>query len=167
MNLKTRKYVLFGVLTAISIALDQWTKVLARAKLRHHEAHVVIKKFFTLSYSENRGVAFGILGGLPPFVLTLVAVVAFGLVVHYLYKSEDRHTRMHVALGLVGGGAIGNLIDRVLYQRVTDFIVFDLGFPPFHPWPAFNIADAVLVIGVALMGVDMLLAPKPAKVKDR
>jgi signal peptidase II len=71
---------------------------------------------------------------------------------------------MHAALGLVGGGAIGNLIDRILYGRVTDFIVWHYKG---HEWPAFNIADAALVVGVGLMGLDMLLAPKPAAVKDR
>jgi signal peptidase II len=97
-------------------------------------------------------------------LLTLVAIVAFVLVLHYLRKTEAKHTRMHAALGLVGGGAIGNLIDRILYGRVTDFIVWHYKG---HEWPAFNVADAALVVGVALMGLDMLLAPKPAAVKDR
>jgi signal peptidase II len=60
-----------------------------------------------------------------------------------------------VALGLVGGGAIGNLIDRIALGGVTDFLVFDLGFWPFNPWPAFNIADAALVVGVGLMAIDL------------
>jgi signal peptidase II len=60
---------------------------------------------------------------------------------------------MHVALGLVGGGAIGNLVDRIQYGRVTDFIVW---YYRSHEWPAFNIADAGLVVGVGLMVLDML-----------
>jgi signal peptidase II len=166
MNLERRKYVIFGVLGALSLILDQWTKVLAREKLRGHEMVVVVKGFFNLRYSENTGVAFGMFQTLPGgrFLLTLVAVVAFVLVLHYLRKTEAKHTRMHAALGLVGGGAIGNLIDRILYGRVTDFIVWHYKG---HEWPAFNIADAALVVGVALMGLDMLLAPKPAAVKDR
>jgi len=166
MNLERRKYVIFGVLGALSLILDQWTKVLAREKLRGHEMVTVVKGFFNLRYSENTGVAFGMFQTLPGgrILLTLVAVVAFVLVLHYLRKTEANHTRMHAALGLVGGGAIGNLIDRIMFGRVTDFIVWHWKG---HEWPAFNVADAALVVGVALMGLDMLLAPKPAAVKDR
>lgn len=168
MNLERRKYVIFGVLGALTIALDQWTKVLARDKLRPlgHQAKVVIDGFFNLRYSENTGVAFGMFQTLPGgrFLLTLVALFAFGLVIHYLRKTEATHTRMHAALGLVGGGAIGNLIDRIMYGKVTDFIVWHVKQ---HEWPAFNIADAALVVGVGLMALDMLLAPKPAAVKER
>jgi signal peptidase II len=166
MNLERRKYVLFGVLGALSLVLDQWTKVLARQKLRGHEMVTVVKGFFNLRYSENTGVAFGMFQTLPGgrILLTLVALVAFGLVLHYLRKTDAKHTRMHAALGLVGGGAIGNLIDRIAFGRVTDFIVWHYKG---HEWPAFNIADAALVVGVGLMGLDMLLAPKPAAVKDR
>ena len=166
MNLERRKYVLFGVLGGLSLALDQWTKVLAREKLRLHDTVVVVKGFFNLRYSENTGVAFGMFQTLPGgrILLTLVAVIAFVLVLHYLRKTEPTHTRMHAALGLVGGGAIGNLVDRIAFGKVTDFIVWHYKG---HEWPAFNIADAALVVGVALMGLDMLLAPKPAAVKDR
>jgi signal peptidase II len=161
MTLERRKYVIFGVLSALTIALDQWTKVLARQSLKPlgHQAKVVIQGFFNLRYSENTGVAFGMFQTLPGgrILLTLVAVLAFGLVLHYLRRTEATHTRMHVALGLVGGGAIGNLIDRIAFGRVTDFIVWHYKE---HEWPAFNIADAALVVGVALMGLDMLLQPK-------
>jgi len=163
MSPEKRKYVIFGVLGAVSIALDQWTKVLAREVLRPlgpFNPKVVIDGFFKLRYSENPGVAFGMLqqmsGGRA--VLTLMAVGAFALVLFYLRKTEPGATRLHVALGLVGGGAIGNLIDRVSYGRVTDFIVWHVKD---HEWPAFNIADAALCIGVGLMVLDMILT-KPA-----
>ena len=159
----TRKYVLFGVFAVVSILLDQWTKILARNTLRPlgpHNPKVVIEGFFKLRYSENPGVAFGMFqemtGG--RLVLTLMAVGAFALVIYYLRKTDAHATRLHVALGLVGGGAIGNLIDRVAYGRVTDFIVWHVKD---HEWPAFNIADAALCIGVALMVIDMM-KPRPA-----
>jgi signal peptidase II len=181
MTIRTRKYVIFAVFAFVSVFLDQWTKVLARQQLRpagwRYEcgesvwgeaprARVVIDGFFNLRYSENCGVAFGMLQKLPTGVgrtlLTLVALGALVLVLYYLRKSEDRHLRMHVALGLVGGGALGNLIDRILFGKVSDFIVWHYHH---HEWPAFNIADAALVVGVGLMALDMLLAPKaePAK----
>lgn len=158
-----RKYVLFGVFAAVSIALDQWTKVLARDVLRPlgpYKPKVVIDGFFKLRYSENPGVAFGMLQSMSGgrIVLTLMAIAAFALVIFYLRKTEAGATRLQVALGLVGGGAIGNLIDRVAYGRVTDFIVWHVKD---HEWPAFNIADAALCIGVALMVIDMM-KPRPA-----
>jgi signal peptidase II len=160
----TRKYLLFGIFAALSMGLDQWTKIMARESLRPlgpYNPKVVIDGFFKLRYSENPGVAFGMLQDLSSgrIVLTLMAVGAFALVLFYLRKTEARATRLHVALGLVGGGAIGNLIDRVAYGRVTDFIVWHVKD---HEWPAFNVADAALCIGVALMVIDMLKAKRPA-----
>jgi signal peptidase II len=162
-NQTARKYIVFGIFAVVSIALDQWTKALARDMLRPlgpFQPKVVVPGFFNLRYSENPGVAFGMLqqmaGG--RLVLTLMAVAAFALVLFYLRKTDVGATRLHVALGLVGGGAIGNLLDRVSYGRVTDFIVWHVKD---HEWPAFNVADAALCIGVGLMVLDML-RPKPA-----
>ncbi len=156
------KYILFSVLGIITIVLDQWTKILARTHLRSlpfGEKKTVIDGFFDLRYSENPGVAFGMFQNLQGgrIILTVIAFFALGMVVVYLHKSDDHHTRLHCALGLIGGGAIGNLIDRIAYGRVTDFIVWR--YKSFE-WPAFNIADAALVIGVGLMIIDVLRAPK-------
>jgi signal peptidase II len=160
----SRKYLWFGVFAVVSIVLDQWTKVMARETLKPLGAYhpkVVIDGFFNLRYSENPGVAFGMLQQLPGgrLLLTLMAVAAFGLVIAYLRKTDPAATRLHVALGLVGGGAIGNLIDRIKFGRVTDFIVWHIKG---HEWPAFNIADAALCIGVGLMLLDMIRAKPQA-----
>jgi signal peptidase II len=92
--------------------------------------------------------------------LTVLAVGAFLLVLYYLRKTPVENTRLHIALGLVGGGAIGNLIDRVVFGKVTDFIVWKVGV---HEWPAFNIADAALCVGVGLMVLDMFLSSRAAR----
>jgi signal peptidase II len=154
-----RKYLLFTVFAVISLILDQWTKVLARQHLRGHGVKVVVPNYFDLRYAENPGVAFSMLQEVPGgrVLLTLLAIAAFVLVVIYLRRTPNESTRLHVALGLVGGGAIGNLIDRVLYARVTDFIVWKYYE---HDWPVFNIADAALCIGVGLMVLDMFLTRK-------
>jgi signal peptidase II len=157
-----RKYLLFGVFAAISLVLDQWTKIMAREHLRPRgpfNPKVVVPNFFDLRYAENPGVAFSMLQEIPGgrVLLTLLAVAAFVLVILYLRKTPNESTRLHVALGLVGGGAIGNLIDRVLYARVTDFIVWKYYR---HEWPVFNVADAALCIGVGLMILDMWLTRK-------
>jgi signal peptidase II len=159
----SRKYVLFGVFLALSLGLDQWTKALARTHLRPlgpWNPKVVIEGFFNLRYSENPGVAFGMLQQMPggKFVLTALAIAAIVLVVMYLRRTDPDATRLHVALGLVGGGALGNVIDRISYGRVTDFIVWHVKA---HEWPTFNVADAALCIGVALMMLDMI-ATRPS-----
>jgi signal peptidase II len=157
-----RKYILFSVLGALTILLDQWSKIWARTNLqplRFGEKKVVIEGYFDMRYSENPGVAFGMFQNLQGgrVILTLVALFALVMVVLYLRKTDDKHTRLHAALGLIGGGAIGNLIDRIAFGKVTDFIVWRYKQ---NEWPAFNIADAALVVGVGLMVLDMLLAPK-------
>ena len=167
---KTRN-ILFGVSAVVSLVLDQWTKVLARRHLMPlgpWKSKVIVANYFDLRYSENTGVAFGMFQKLPGgrIWLTLVALAALLLVGYYLIRSNPRQSRLHLALGLVGGGAIGNLVDRIAFGRVTDFIVWKVGT---HEWPAFNIADAALVVGVALMALDMLLdkrgqsAPAPGQ----
>jgi len=158
-TLSTKKRnLLFGISAVVSLVLDQWTKVLARTHLQPlglWKSKVVVPDYFDLRYSENTGVAFGMFQKLAGgrVWLTLVALAALSLVGYYLIRSHPRQSRLHLALGLVGGGAIGNLIDRIAFGAVTDFIVWKVGT---HEWPAFNIADAALVVGVALMAIDML-----------
>ena len=158
----SRKYVLFSVFLALSLGLDQWTKALARTHLRPlgpFKPKVVIDGFFNLRYSENPGVAFGMLQQMPggKFVLTALAIAAIVLVIMYLRRTDPEASRLHVALGLVGGGALGNVIDRISYGRVTDFIVWHVKS---HEWPTFNVADAALCVGVGLMMLDMI-RPRP------
>jgi signal peptidase II len=151
--------ILFTVTAAVSLFLDQWTKVLARTHLkplRWGETITIVNGYFDLRYSENTGVAFGMLQQLPGgrILLSVMALAALGLVFHYLRRTDPRQTRLHLALGLVGGGAVGNLFDRIAFGRVSDFIVWHYHG---HEWPAFNIADAALVVGVCLMALDMML----------
>jgi len=172
-----KRNLLFGISAVLSLVLDQWTKILARADLKPlgpWKSKVIVPDYFDLRYSENTGVAFGMFQKLPGgrIWLTLVALAALSLVGYYLIRSHPRQSRLHLALGLVGGGAIGNLIDRIAFGSVTDFIVWKVGT---HEWPAFNIADAALVVGVVLMALDMLLdkrgnaaeAPGPASGGER
>jgi signal peptidase II len=159
-----RKYFLFGIFAALSLVLDQWTKVLARQYLRPRgpmNPKVIVQNYFDLRYAENPGVAFSMFQDLPGgrVLLTVLAVAAFAMVIAYLRRTAIEAPRLHVALGLIGGGAIGNLVDRVVFGRVTDFIVWKKGNVE---WPAFNIADAALCIGVGLMLLDMFLTRKEA-----
>lgn len=153
----SRRYALFGILATVALVLDQWTKMMARADLKPagpFHPKVIIENYFMLRYSENPGVAFGMLQSLSGgrIVLTVLAVAALLMVLAYLRQTDARATRVHAALGLIGGGAVGNLVDRAMYGRVTDFIVWHVHE---HEWPAFNIADAALCIGVGLLALDV------------
>jgi signal peptidase II len=150
------------VFAVVSLLLDQWTKVMARDVLRPRgpfNPKVVVQGYFDLRYAENPGVAFSMFQDLPGgrVLLTLLAVIALVVVIAYLRKTPPEATRVHVALGLVGGGAIGNLVDRVMYGKVTDFIVWKKGI---HEWPAFNVADAALCVGVGLILLDWIIASR-------
>jgi signal peptidase II len=154
------KYALFGIFGVTSLILDQITKVWARGALGPEfsgTVQQVIEGKLYFRFALNRGVAFSMFRDLAGgrWILTIVAFAAFFLVLHYLRKTEVGQTRLHVALGLVGGGALGNLADRIIYGAVTDFVIVDLDVWPLDPWPAFNVADAALVVGVGLMALDM------------
>lgn len=147
------------VLLAITLVADQVSKQLLLGFLLKAGAIVtVIDGFFRLVIVWNRGVSFGLLGGdqaLPPWVLSAVAIaVCVGLFI-WLRRTDQRLTGW--GIGLVIGGAIGNVIDRARWGAVFDFADFHIG--QWH-WPAFNIADAAIVVGVGLMLIDSLLGEK-------
>ena len=147
---RSRTYAFLLVAAGAVVALDQITKSLALSALRDGPIDV-IEGALTLNLTFNPGGAFGILQGLPGFFLvaTLVVIV---LILVWAHKLEDQ--RWSVPLGLVLGGGIGNVIDRIVRDtdgRVVDFI--DL-----HWWPVFNLADASIVVGI---GIILLLSSRP------
>jgi signal peptidase II len=147
------------VLLAITLVADQVSKQLLLGFLLKAGAIVtVIDGFFRLVVVWNRGVSFGLLGGdqaQPPWVLSAVAIaVCIGLFI-WLRRTDQPLTGW--GIGLVMGGAIGNVIDRARWGAVFDFADFHIG--QWH-WPAFNIADAAIVVGVGLMLIDSLLGEK-------
>jgi len=137
--------------------VDQLVKAAVRPRLDLFESYAVIPGFFNLTRIHNTGAAFGMLNGVEfPFkavVLALLQTAALiGLTVYVaMLAPEQRLTR--AGLSFVIGGAIGNLIDRILFGYVLDF--FDFYSGGWHFW-AFNVADAAINIGVALMILDML-----------
>jgi signal peptidase II len=138
------------------IVLDQWTKWLVEVHLPHHTTQPVIPGFFNLTHVRNTGVAFGLFasdgpGGGAGWLLTglgLGALVAVGL---YFWFTPSRDRILLVALALVVGGAVGNLMDRVTSGAVTDFLDVYVGL---HHWPSFNVADSAISIGIVLMAID-------------
>jgi signal peptidase II len=136
-----RAWCLAGALAALVLALDQAAKAAIEAHLVIGE-HVDVLGPLGLTLSHNAGVAFGLAGGAgaPLIAITLVAL---GVVV-YLFARNPARPWMWVATGLLAGGAIGNLVDRVRADAVTDFV--DL-----PPWPPFNLADVAITAGVLLL----------------
>lgn len=143
------RYVLFSILTVFSVACDQGTKIWARSALATHSSSV-IEGYFDFHLAQNTGAAFSMLrdAAAGRWILTGVGVLMLGLLFVWLRRAVHENTLAVVALGLIAGGAIGNLIDRVAFGSVTDFIYWHTRT---FSWPVFNIADVVLVIGVGLM----------------
>jgi signal peptidase II len=150
-----------GLLVAIAVAvLDQLTKHILKAVLSDRITIEVVPGFFDLVMVWNRGVSFGFLGGsggaVPPWVLSSISVAISIVLFLWLRRAVLRWTA--VAIGLVIGGAVGNVIDRALWGAVFDFADFHLG--DLH-WPAFNVADSAIVLGVAALLVESVLRPRP------
>lgn len=146
-------------LSAATLVVDQASKELVLRYLVKAGASVpIVENLFDFVMVWNRGVSFGMLGGdraLPPWVLSAVAVaVCVGLFV-WLRRNERKFTGW--GIGLVMGGAIGNVIDRARWGAVFDFADFHVG--QWH-WPAFNVADLAIVVGVGLMLLDSLVGDK-------
>ncbi|HSF42162.1 MAG TPA: signal peptidase II [Thermoanaerobaculia bacterium] len=151
MELGKLRYLLisFGVM-----ALDQWTKWLVEIRLPHHAAETVIPGFLNLTHVRNTGVAFGLFasdGHGTNWTLTILGLVALTAVGVYFWLAPSKDRWLLVALALVVGGAVGNLIDRVASGAVTDFIDVYVGG---HHWPSFNVADSAISIGIVLMAID-------------
>lgn len=146
------------ILTAVTVVvLDQITKALVRPRLALHESVEVIPDLLNLTRVHNTGAAFGMLNAADfPYktaLLTVVALAAFCAVAWYALTVplHDRLARLGVACVL--GGAVGNLIDRTMTGYVLDFV--DFYWQGWHFW-AFNVADAAITVGVALMILDIL-----------
>ncbi|MEJ2691005.1 MAG: signal peptidase II [Deltaproteobacteria bacterium] len=143
------------------VALDQLTKLWVVSSFHLYESREVIPGFFHLTYLTNTGAAFGFLAGkqnaLRQVFFVGIAVAAL-LAMAYFYRTlKDRSMLYTVAIGLICGGAVGNLIDRLRLSSVMDFLDFFIG--RYH-WPAFNVADSAITTGVVLFLLASLLEGK-------
>lgn len=145
-------------LSLVVVALDQLSKQLIESSLMVYET-IPVLPFFNLTLAYNEGAAFSFLseqGGWQRWFFALVAAVVVSVLVVWLSRLQ-RERLLAVSLSLVIGGAVGNLLDRVLIGHVIDFLDF---FYQSHHWPAFNVADMAISIGVVLMFVDALVGRK-------
>lgn len=153
-----KKYVSLAMITPVIIALDQFTKYLVVQRFRLGETIPVLSGFFNFTYIRNTGAAFGIFAQshpsfrIPFFVA--VPLIALGAIGYIFKKIHGSDLKLSSALSLVIGGAIGNLIDRVQLGYVVDFLDFHWSYQ--YHFPAFNIADSAICVGVGILMLDLL-----------
>ena len=156
MNKKT-KYNLIGLaMVGLLIALDQWTKALAVKYLMNQQPFVIWDGVFELHYLENRGAAFGILQGQKVIFLICTVLVLAVLAFYYNRMPLEKKYQPLRAVGvLLGAGAVGNLIDRMVQSYVVDFLYFKL-----IDFPIFNVADCYVTAGAILLAILILFVYK-------
>jgi len=148
-------------LSALVIGLDQMTKWLIEKNFAEYE-FISISSFFNLGLIYNKGAAFSLLAqqnGWQRWLFIILAIGISGLLIHWIKQLKAHETFVAISLSLILGGAIGNLIDRILYGKVIDFL--DIHLMGYH-WPAFNIADSAITLGVILILYDAFFGQKNA-----
>lgn len=150
-------YLIFIIMALVLIALDQVTKSLVNSYIVLHQSIPIIDGFFNLVHVRNPGAAFGFLARAPEYFRSVffiaVTIGAVIMILYFLKKNEVRDNVLVLALSLIFGGALGNLIDRIRFGEVVDFL--DV-YVSTHHWPAFNVADSAISIGAVLLLVSMI-----------
>ncbi len=136
------------IVALIGIVFDQITKIIIKSNLRLYENITIIPKFFSLRYVENTGAAFSILES-GTYLLIIISFLVLFYLIYYLNKEKNNLDNITIlTLGMIMSGIVGNLIDRVLYNKVVDFLSFNIF--GYH-FPVFNVADSLIVIGVIIL----------------
>ena len=150
---------LFSAITIIGLVVDQITKIYIDRSMRLFESIPVVENFFNLTYVRNKGAAFSFLANaswrLPFFIC--VSVIAALVILVAFRKLRDDQRLAQLSLAMIFSGAVGNLIDRLRLGEVIDFL--DAHWYGYH-WPAFNVADSLICVGVFLLAIDMLREDK-------
>jgi signal peptidase II len=153
-----KKYWILLIICFCVILGDQWTKHIVQQRLPLYHSIEVIGGFFNLTHVRNTGGAFGVFGGersgLGSFLFVAVSLIAIGIILYLFIKAKESEKTLALSFSLVLSGAMGNLVDRLRYGEVIDF--FDFHFRSYH-WPAFNIADAAICVGIGLMALELLI----------
>ena len=146
------QWVVLALVAGAAIVADQLTKQVVGRTLELGDSVDIVGPF-SIHHVQNSGIAFGLFGSRTEIVIAVTGI-AVGAMLVFFARSGRRHPVLPVALGLVLGGSIANLIDRVRLGHVTDFL--DL-----VAWPAFNLADTFIVVGVAILFGTLVLAERP------
>lgn len=147
------KLVYLLLTTAFLVAADQITKIYVQSKFYLGESITVIDGFFNFTYVQNPGAAFGFLATSPAIFrdnfFLIIPPIAMGIIIYFLKTVKSSDKIQILALSLVFGGALGNYIDRLRVGYVIDFLDFHLKHA--YSWPAFNIADSAIVVGIIIL----------------
>jgi len=142
----------FAAIVLLTLIVDQLSKYIITSSMYHGESLAILPPVFYITYVLNPGAAFGMLANQTNFFIVISLLVIIGVLVGYRYLPRER-VWSYIALGLVVGGAMGNLIDRVRLGLVIDFL-------DFRVWPVFNLADTAIVTGAAILVLDVWLADR-------
>lgn len=156
--MKTR-HTLFAAIAIAGIIIDQITKIVVDRSMQLFDSIPIVEHFFHLTYVRNKGAAFSFLSNASwrlPFFIS-VSIVAAVVILIAFRKLRDDQRLAQTSLSMIFSGAIGNLIDRVRLGEVIDFL--DVHWYRHH-WPAFNVADSLICVGVFLLAIDMVLEEK-------
>ena len=155
-----KKYLYF-LLPFIYVVLDHITKFLVIKNIPYH-SYIEINDYFSIVNVSNSGVAFSMFQNNNLFFIILVSLVVI-YIIYFIYKNKKELTKLQThSLLLILAGGLGNLIDRLFRGAVVDFI--DVGYKEVYRWPAFNVADSCVCIGVTLFIISLLFFNKKAKV---
>ena len=139
-----KKYLIVFSTAFFVILLDQFTKFLIRNNLKFGDSIPIIKNIFHITYVTNTGSAFGLFKGFNLFFVLFSIAVIIGIFYYLTRKINEKEKFLQLAIGLLLGGTIGNMTDRILYGAVTDFLDFRI-------WPVFNVADSAITISVIIL----------------
>src|SRR5271163_3662566 len=156
---KTSTRGLHFFLSLIVVLLDRWTKRLVATHISLYSSIQVIPGFFRLTHTENTGAAFSLFADSNAHwktaMLIAFSVIALVVVSVLLWKNHHAHVATGIGLSLIMGGALGNLWDRLARGRVVDFLLF---YVKRYQWPVFNLADSAIVVGAALLVLEILFS---------
>ena len=157
-----KRWQLFSAIALLGIIVDQLTKIYIDRSMQLFDSIPVMENFFHITYVRNRGAAFSFLSNaswrLPFFIV--VSIIAALVILIAFRKLRDDQKLGQISLAMIFSGAVGNLIDRVRLGEVIDFL--DVHWYRHH-WPAFNVADSLICVGVFLLAIDMILEEKRQK----
>ncbi len=153
-------------LTAMVIIIDQLSKYWTVQSLGLYESYKVLS-FFHFTYVQNYGAAFSFLGnagGWQKYLFTSIALVVSIYLVYLLHSNKSEKRWQNIAFALILAGALGNVIDRIIFGYVVDFLDFNLGF---YRWPTFNVADTSICIGAVMIILEPFFATEGFNDRDR
>ena len=156
------RWKLFGLITVLGLVADQATKIYVDRVMTLYQSIPVIDGLFNIFYIRNKGAAFSFLSQAAwriPFFIT-VSLLASCVIVVGIYKLREEQRMAQISMSMIFTGAVGNLIDRIRLGEVIDFL--DVYWKTHH-WPAFNVADSFICVGVVLLALDLLREEKRQK----